>query len=161
MTSMNLRNVLQIDEKSFLRLAGVLFIFFLAIGPGVLLLFLEQITELLSASIFIIIGISAVLSIPFHLLGALAYLHPYKTLTELASKPDREMVWNLVTGIGLWAILSAAGVYALVHGGKGWLSDTSTDTRIRYVVAYFVIASFFGILFSINVWRFRKLRGSK
>jgi hypothetical protein len=155
---MNLRDLLQIDEKSFLRLAGVLFIFILAIGPGVLLLFLEQITELLSANIFVIIGVSVVLSIPFHLLGALAYLHPYKTLRELATKPDREVVWNLVAGTGLWAMFSAAGLYALVHGGKGWLSDTSADPRIRYLVAYLIIATFFGVLFSINVWRFRNLR---
>lgn len=158
---MNLRDLLQLDEKSLLRLGAALVVLALAIGPGALLLFLEQSTELLSASIFVIVGISLVLSIPFHFLGGVVYLHPYKTLEELSVKPQREALWNMIIGIGLWAMLSAAGAYALVHGGKEWLSNASTDIRIRYVVAYVVIATPFCALFSINHWRLRKLHRPK
>ena len=148
---LNIKDITNISDRDLSRIALWLFAAVIAIAPGVLLLFLEKATDLISANTIFLLVICLAISIPFHLLGVVTFLHPRQTLKDLPKLKNQFSHWPVVFGIGIWSIICAAACFAFVHGFQAWLSSNiNIDIRVQYCFVGFVMFSFFGLLFMFN-----------
>ena len=144
---MNLKEIVSIPDRDLIRVTLWLFVAVFTIAPGAFLLFLEKSNNLLSVNTLVLVIICLVISIPFNLLGAVTFLHPYKTIKELPKLHKQALPWGILIGSGVWSIISAGACYAFVHSFELWLSiNISTDIRVKYCVIYFIMLSLFGSL---------------
>jgi len=150
----NFSELLKADEKALIRILLVGVVMLLAIAPGATVLLLEGKTDLLSTNIVTLVLLCAVISIPFHFIGAVTYLHPYQTLIELSKHNKNTLIWSLIMGVGLWSTLSAVAAFAFVHAFNEWLSlNISNNLKVQYIAVCAVIFAPFFALFWVNTSR--------
>jgi len=160
-------NELLKDDKILIKALGIIIVIFIIvilafifITPGIIALSLDQRKQLITLGFPKIIFFSAALSIPLNLLGAITYLHPYKTLMEIPKKPIQSLI-GVIFGSCLWGIFSGCIIYFIVHKYGAWLSKVvSEDILMQYIAVYFGLLSFFGIYFYISSTCFFKKIGS-
>ena len=150
-----LKYLLQSDIKSLVKILLFFITTILLITPGALILFFEGNANLLSIGTFPLIVFSAIISIPFHFLGALIYLHPYKTFEMLIKLPIRDRIFNITLGTFMWSIFSVIAIYFFVHliGGPKILPSYISGLKERYVIVYGMLLQLFGVLVIVNSYR--------
>lgn len=149
-----LKQLLQADIQSLAKILLFFIVIVIIITPGALILFFEGNTNLLSRGIFSLIALSAIISIPFHFLGALTYLSPYKTLQSLIKLSEIDLIVPITLGISIWSIISALVIYFSVH--LKFISSYFPGLKERYILCYFVLFGLFSIIISVNLYRISK-----
>ena len=113
--------------------------------------------SLFSFELLKIVFLSGAISFPLNVLGAIYFLHPYKTLVYLSKQEGKIGIANIYFGSCLWGIFSGCIIYFFVNVFGKFLSEIiSNDIAIQYVVVYFLLFSMTGLHFMINSARFRK-----
>lgn len=148
---MQLKELLLVDDTVILRIVRWCVLVAMCVSPGGLLLVLEQAVAVASYSSLVQGVVVVVLSIPYLFLGAITFLHPYKTMHSLLKGTPKFSAWLTAFGGAIWANLSVGISYALVHWQADKLNEiVSRDTRLHYMAVYGAMFSAFGLLFMIN-----------
>lgn len=149
---MKISDILQLNKEKFHRFLILIGASFMLVAPGACLLLLENNIDYFINQTRLSIFISVIISIPLLFLGAVVYLHPYKTLQELKYLDKSNLVpYHLLMGICVWSIINAAALYFTVHHLNEWFAkNLSNDLKMQYIAVYFVLIMFFGTIFYIN-----------
>ena len=149
--------IAKLENRIIYKILYILLFVFFVFAPGASLLLLEGRIDLFQSHLYIALGIGLLISVPFLLLGCVVYLHPYKTLYEIAYKDITENQWNLLLGIGIWSIISAGATFLLISYFYDWLMlNVSENKFIHYGLVWFIEISVFGTIFYLNSSRIIK-----
>ena len=157
---MPIRDFIQADESQLRKIAmwGTLAVVFIA--PGVLALLLGALPDIDPYDIWKKGAVACAASVPLILLGLVSYLHPMKTLRELAAKKDTFSLIFAVYGAGIWASLSVLFIYGISYFLVYILKAIDEKHIIfTYIAIYLHLLLLFGAWFYINSGRLKKKLG--
>ena len=156
--NINLKEIVSLSDSSLFRLGLVAVVALLFIAPGALILVLEREESLLALELGKLLLICAVISILYHFLGALIYLHPYQTQYDLFVKKPGISIWAVLISVGLWSTIAAGGSHFIVRIIASSLNESeSIDVKILYMAVFAVQFPIFAGLFWVNLTRIERI----
>lgn len=157
---MPIRDLIQADESQLRKIAkwGTLVVVFIA--PGVLALMLGAFPNIGTYDIWTKAAVVCAVSVPLALLGLVIYLHPMKTLRELAARKDNLSLIFTAYGAGIWSSLSVLFIYGISYFFIYILKAVDEKHIVfTYIAIYLHLLLIFGAWFYINSGRLKKELG--
>ena len=147
--NIDLNKILALDDAKLAKFGLLVIAALLLFSPGALILFFEESWKILELNIYLLIVLCCVLSLPFHVLGIITYMHPYKTQEEVHHKIISG--WGVILGAGVWSSITAVAAYGTVHGLLlKQPVPISQNIKILYVIAWGLQLAPMSLLFWLN-----------
>ncbi|NWO03849.1 hypothetical protein DFO83_104215 [Idiomarina loihiensis] len=156
----DINELLKLEDKTIARLGLLVTAAMMFISPAAFIFLFEGAERLLEYSTPIVLLIFGIVSVPFHILGGITYLHPYKTQWEISQGILSS--WAIVLGAGMWSSITAIASYGLVHGlFIKQLSEFDPSIPVLYVLAWFCQIAPMSLLLFFNNKRLSRAPGNK
>lgn len=156
----DINELLKLEDKTLAKLGLLATAAIMFISPAAFIFLFEGTERILEFSTPMVLLMFGIVSVPFHALGGITYLHPYKTQLEISQGILSS--WGMVLGAGMWSSITAIASYGAVHGlFIKQFSESNPNLPALYVLAWFCQIAPMSLLLFFNNKRLSRAISNK